>query len=54
MIAEECFLLFLKTNEEFWVPNAGLLIREMENGRWDDRSSNEYNSDDESEVGDDY
>ena len=46
-------IVFLKIDENFWSPNAGLLIHEMENGRWDDHLGAEYNSDDESDVGED-
>ena len=47
-------IIFLKMNKEFWYEKAQLLIHEMVGGGWDARLGKEYDSDDESDVGEDY
>ena len=47
-------IIFLKMNKEFWYENAQSLIHEMVAGGWDVRLGKEYDSDDESDVGEDY
>lgn len=47
-------IVFLKMNIDFWASQAGNIIHEMEAKRWDDRLGVQYNSDDESDIRDDF
>lgn len=44
-------IVFLKENQAFWCDSA---VQEMVAGLWDDRLGQTYDSDDESDVGEDY